>query len=153
EEMAEAVLGRYDDVDAVVMAAAVADFRPKAPAAEKLKKRDGVPELLLEPTPDILAALGATKRGQVLVGFAAETEELRARAAEKLAAKRLDLVVGNDVSAADAGFEVDTNRAILLDSDGSVEELPLLPKVALANTILDRVRDRLDQPERPERLP
>jgi phosphopantothenoylcysteine decarboxylase/phosphopantothenate--cysteine ligase len=145
EEMAEAVLGRYDDVDAVVMAAAVADFRPKAPAAEKLKKQDGVPELLLEPTPDILAALGAAKRGQVLVGFAAETEQLRARAAEKLAAKRLDLVVGNDVSAADAGFEVDTNRAILLDSDGSVEELPLLPKTTLAATVLDRVRDLLEQ--------
>jgi phosphopantothenoylcysteine decarboxylase/phosphopantothenate--cysteine ligase len=143
--MAEAVLGRYDDVDAVVMAAAVADFRPKAPAAEKLKKQDGVPELLLEPTPDILAALGAAKRGQVLVGFAAETEQLRARAAEKLAAKRLDLVVGNDVSAADAGFEVDTNRAILLDSDGSVEELPLLPKTTLAATVLDRVRDLLEQ--------
>jgi phosphopantothenoylcysteine decarboxylase/phosphopantothenate--cysteine ligase len=153
EEMADAVLSRFDDTDVVVMAAAVADFRPKAPATEKLKKHDGVPELVLEPTPDILAALGRRKRHQVLVGFAAETSRVRDHAAAKLTAKHLDLVVGNDVSAPDAGFEVDTNRAILLDSHGSVEELPLLPKVALATTILDRVRDRLDQPERPERLP
>jgi phosphopantothenoylcysteine decarboxylase/phosphopantothenate--cysteine ligase len=145
EEMADAVLARYPDVDAVVMAAAVADFRPKAPAAEKLKKHDGVPELLLEPTPDILAALGAAKRDQVLVGFAAETERLREHAADKLAAKRLDLVVANDVSAPDAGFEVDTNRAVLLDSAGSIEELPLLPKLALAATVLDRVRDGLER--------
>jgi len=145
EEMADAVLARYDAVDAVVMAAAVADFRPKAPTDEKLKKTDGVPELHLEPTPDILAALGANKRDQVLVGFAAETERLREHAADKLAAKRLDLVVANDVSAPDAGFEVDTNRAVLLDSDGSAEELPLLPKSTLAGLVLDRVRDLLEQ--------
>ena len=145
EEMAEAVLRRFDTVDAVIMAAAVADFRPKAAAAEKLKKGDGVPELVLEPTPDILATLGATRRDQVLVGFAAETTEVREHAAAKLAAKDLDLVVANDVSAPDAGFEVDTNRAILLDSSGSAEELPLLPKAVLAATVLDRVRDLLDQ--------
>ena len=117
------------------MAAAVADFRPKAVADEKLKKRDGLPEIVLEPTPDILAALGERKQpGQVLVGFAAETERLREHAAEKLAAKRVDLMVANDVSAPDAGFEVDTNRAILLDSSGSVEETPLLSKAALAGS-------------------
>jgi phosphopantothenoylcysteine decarboxylase/phosphopantothenate--cysteine ligase len=81
----------------------------------------------------------------VLVGFAAETSRLREHAAAKLAAKALDLVVANDVSAPDAGFEVDTNRAILLDSSGSAEELPLMPKPALAATVLDRVRDLLDQ--------
>jgi phosphopantothenoylcysteine decarboxylase/phosphopantothenate--cysteine ligase len=145
EEMREAVLRRFDAVDAVIMAAAVADFRPKAAAPEKLKKGDGVPELVLEPTPDILAALGATRRDQVLVGFAAETTQLREHAAAKLAAKDLDLVVANDVSAPDAGFEVDTNRAILLDSSGSAEELPLMPKPALAAAVLDRVRDLLDQ--------
>ncbi len=145
DEMADAVLARSDAADAVVMAAAVADFRPKAPADEKLKKTEGVPELVLEPTPDILAALGAAKRHQVLVGFAAETERLREHAAAKLAAKRLDLVVANDVSAPDAGFEVDTNRAVLLDSDGSAEELPLLPKSTLAGIVLDRVRDLLEQ--------
>jgi phosphopantothenoylcysteine decarboxylase/phosphopantothenate--cysteine ligase len=145
EEMADAVLAVFDDVDVVVMAAAVADFRPKAPAADKLKKHDGIPELVLEPTPDILAALGDRRRDQVLVGFAAETTRLAEHAAAKLAAKHLDLVVANDVSAPDAGFEVDTNRAILLDSSGSIEELPLLPKTVLATKVLDRVRDLLDQ--------
>jgi phosphopantothenoylcysteine decarboxylase/phosphopantothenate--cysteine ligase len=139
EEMADAVLGRYDDVDIVVMAAAVADFRPKLAASEKFKKREGVPEIVLEPTPDILAALGRRKRTQILVGFAAETERLREHAAEKLAAKHVDLMVANDVSAADAGFEVDTNRAVLLDSSGASEELPLLTKVELAGVIWDRV--------------
>jgi phosphopantothenoylcysteine decarboxylase / phosphopantothenate---cysteine ligase len=153
DEMAAAVFGRFDDVDVVVMAAAVADFRPKAAETEKLKKHDGVPELLLEPTPDILATLGGRKRDQILVGFAAETSRVREHAAQKLAAKNLDLVVGNDVSAPDAGFEVDTNRATLVNSDGSTEDLPLLPKTALATTILDRVRDRLHQQGNQERTP
>jgi phosphopantothenoylcysteine decarboxylase/phosphopantothenate--cysteine ligase len=140
EEMAEAVRSRFTETDVVVMAAAVADFRPKAVADEKLKKRDGVPEVVLEPTPDILAELGERKQaGQVVVGFAAETEQVRERAAEKLAAKRVDLMVANDVSAPDAGFEVDTNQAILLYSSGSWEETPLLDKRELAGLILDRV--------------
>jgi phosphopantothenoylcysteine decarboxylase / phosphopantothenate---cysteine ligase len=142
-EMADAVLARYAECGVVVMAAAVADFRPKAVADDKLKKRDGVPELVLEPTPDILTMLGERKSHQVLVGFAAETSHLAERAAEKLAAKRVDLLVANDVSAADAGFEVDTNRAILLTSSGSAEETPLLTKVALANIVLDRVVEQL----------
>ena len=144
--MADAVLRRFADVDAVVMAAAVADFRPKAAASEKLKKREGVPELLLEPTTDILAELGARRQGQVVVGFAAETERVREHTAEKLAAKRVDLMVANDVSAPDSGFEVDTNRAVLLDAAGGVDELPLLTKPALADVILDRVRDTLAGP-------
>jgi len=128
------------DADVVVMAAAVADFRPRRVADEKIKKADGVPEVVLEPTVDILAALGAAKRpGQVVVGFAAETGRLRERAAEKLAAKRIDLIVANDVSAADAGFEVDTNRAVLLDAEGGVEETPLMSKTDLAGVILDRI--------------
>ncbi|MFM8236942.1 MAG: bifunctional phosphopantothenoylcysteine decarboxylase/phosphopantothenate--cysteine ligase CoaBC [Actinomycetota bacterium] len=138
-EMHEAVMARRA-ADVVVMAAAVADFRPRLVAAEKLKKADGVPEIVLEPTVDILAALGAAREpGQVVVGFAAETGNLRERAAGKLAAKRVDLVVANDVSAADAGFEVDTNRAVLLDAAGGVEEIPLLTKAALADVVLDRV--------------
>jgi phosphopantothenoylcysteine decarboxylase/phosphopantothenate--cysteine ligase len=143
DDMQRAVLDRYDGVDVVVMAAAVADFRPKAIAGEKLKKRDGVPEIVLEPTPDILAALGARKQGQLLVGFAAETERVREHASAKLAAKRVDLIVANDVSAPDAGFEVDTNRALLLDSSGTIDETPLLSKAALADVILDRVAARL----------
>jgi phosphopantothenoylcysteine decarboxylase / phosphopantothenate---cysteine ligase len=140
EEMANAVLSRAPESDVVVMAAAVADFRPKAVAEEKLKKRDGVPEVVLEPTPDILAELGERKRpGQVVVGFAAETERVREYAAEKLAAKHVDLMVANDVSAPNTGFEVDTNQAILLYSSGSWEETPLLDKRELAGLILDRV--------------
>jgi phosphopantothenoylcysteine decarboxylase/phosphopantothenate--cysteine ligase len=138
-EMADAVLSRFSDVDAVVMAAAVADFRPKVAAPEKLKKAEGPPEVILEPTVDILAALGAAKAGQFLVGFAAETEGLVERAAAKLAAKRVDLMVGNDVRAPDSGFEVDTNRAVLVTPDGAAEELPKLSKTELAEAIWDRV--------------
>jgi phosphopantothenoylcysteine decarboxylase/phosphopantothenate--cysteine ligase len=143
EDMHREVLARFAAVDVVVMAAAVADFRPKATAGEKLKKRDGVPEIVLEPTPDILGALSEARTSQLLVGFAAETERIREHAAEKLARKRLDLIVANDVSAPDAGFEVDTNRALLLDSSGACEETPLLSKAALAGVILDRVATRL----------
>jgi phosphopantothenoylcysteine decarboxylase / phosphopantothenate---cysteine ligase len=140
QDMHDAVLARAAAADVVVMAAAVADFRPKAVAHQKLKKADGPPEIVLEPTPDILAALGAAKRAdQVVVGFAAETTDLVANATEKMRRKRVDLIVANDVSAADAGFEVDTNRAFLLDRHGGVEETPLETKTALANRILDAV--------------
>jgi phosphopantothenoylcysteine decarboxylase/phosphopantothenate--cysteine ligase len=140
EEMHDAVLARFNETDVVVMAAAVADFRPKAIAPEKLKKREGVPEVLLEPTPDILGALGERKTRQYLVGFAAETERLVEHATEKLAAKRVDLMVANDVSAAGAGFEVDTNQVVLLDSRGRRDEIPLRSKGDVADAILDRVR-------------
>ena len=139
QEMHDAVLSRFDATDVVVMAAAVADFRPKVAALDKLKKADGAPEIVLEPTPDILAEIGTAKRGQVLVGFAAETENVAVHAADKLARKNTDLLVANDVSDPQAGFEVDTNRAILLDSSGASEETPLLTKAALADVILDRV--------------
>jgi phosphopantothenoylcysteine decarboxylase/phosphopantothenate--cysteine ligase len=144
EQMRDAVLAHADACDAIVMAAAVADFRPKAVASEKLKKGDGVPEIVLEPTVDILAELGARRRtDQVVVGFAAETERVREHAAAKLAAKRVDFIVANDVSADDSGFEVDTNRALLLDAAGAVEELPLLTKDALADRIVDRIAHTL----------
>jgi phosphopantothenoylcysteine decarboxylase/phosphopantothenate--cysteine ligase len=140
QQMADAVLALAASASIVVMAAAVADFRPRSAAGTKLKKADGVPQIVLEATPDILAALGAAKpAGQVLVGFAAETDDVTANAAAKLSAKHVDLMVANDVSAADAGFEVDTNRAVLLDSAGRVDELPLMTKDALAGVILDRV--------------
>ncbi|MGQ0825794.1 MAG: bifunctional phosphopantothenoylcysteine decarboxylase/phosphopantothenate--cysteine ligase CoaBC [Actinomycetota bacterium] len=139
-EMEAAVMPRAAEQDVIVMAAAVADFRPKAPLDRKTKKEDGPPDIVLEPTHDFLVDLGARKRpGQILVGFAAETEHLEANAAAKLTRKRLDLIVGNDVSAADAGFEVDTNRAVLLDADGGVEALPLMHKDALAVIICDRI--------------
>ncbi len=141
DEMAAATLAAAESADVVVMAAAVADFRPKAAAPAKLKKADGVPEIVLEPTPDILRLLGERKRAdQYLVGFAAETDDVQENAAAKLAAKRVDLMVGNDVRSEDSGFEVDTNRAVLLDADGGVEEFGLVTKVRLADLILDRVR-------------
>jgi phosphopantothenoylcysteine decarboxylase / phosphopantothenate---cysteine ligase len=144
EEMHDAVISRFVDCDVVVMAAAVADFRPKATAPEKLKKADGVPDIVLEPTPDILASLAARTSHQIVVGFAAETQQVHEHAAAKLAAKRVDLMVANDVSEADAGFEVDTNRVMLLDPRGGIEELPLLTKIALADVILDRIRAAVD---------
>jgi phosphopantothenoylcysteine decarboxylase/phosphopantothenate--cysteine ligase len=139
-EMQEAVMSRAPAADVVVMAAAVADFRPKEPPKRKLKKHEGIPEIVLEPTHDFLVDLGREKpTGQVLVGFAAETDDLVASASEKLRAKRLDLIVGNDISQPDAGFEVDTNRAVILDADGGSEVLPLLAKSELAGVILDKV--------------
>jgi phosphopantothenoylcysteine decarboxylase / phosphopantothenate---cysteine ligase len=140
EEMHDAVMARAPRADAVIMAAAVADFRPKQQSTQKLKKADGVPEIVLEPTTDILAALGRAKpAGQVVVGFAAETERLREHAAAKLAAKRVDLIVANDVSAPDAGFEVDTNRALLLAADGTIHETALVSKEELAAVVLEQV--------------
>jgi phosphopantothenoylcysteine decarboxylase/phosphopantothenate--cysteine ligase len=139
-EMQDAVMARAPAADVVVMAAAVADFRPKEPADRKLKKHEGIPEIVLEPTHDFLVDLGRQKpAGQVLVGFAAETDDLVAHATEKLRGKRLDLIVGNDISQPDAGFEVDTNRAVILDADGGSEALPLLAKSDLAGVILDKV--------------
>jgi phosphopantothenoylcysteine decarboxylase/phosphopantothenate--cysteine ligase len=140
QEMHDAVMRSFPEADAVVMAAAVADFRPKAFVTQKIKKADGVPDIVLEPTTDILAALGRAKRpDQIVVGFAAETERVEEHAASKLAAKRVDLMVANDVSAPDAGFEVDTNRALLLGADGSSEATPLLTKEQLAGVVLERV--------------
>jgi phosphopantothenoylcysteine decarboxylase / phosphopantothenate---cysteine ligase len=142
-EMEAAVLERATSADVVLMAAAVADFRPKVAAPEKIKKADGVPEILLEPTADILAELGRRRRpGQTLVGFAAETGDVRAYAAAKLRGKGLDLVVANDVSAPDAGFEHDTNRVVVLGPDGFAVEGSLMDKRAVARLVLDAVVDR-----------
>jgi phosphopantothenoylcysteine decarboxylase/phosphopantothenate--cysteine ligase len=143
-EMEAAVLARSADADVVVMAAAVADFRPKAPAEEKIKKHDGVPEVVLEPTTDILAALGERKRpGQVLVGFAAETSDVRERAAVKLRQKHVDLIVANDVSAPGVGFEHDTNSVLLIDPHGLEQNVPLTDKREVARLVLDAVVSRL----------
>ncbi len=139
-EMQDAVLARAPEQDVIVMAAAVADFRPKAPPKRKIKKHEGIPEIVLEPTHDFLVDLGRDKQpGQVLVGFAAETDDLLANATDKLVTKRLDLIVGNDISQPDAGFEVDTNRAVILDAEGGTQQLPLQSKSELAGVILDRV--------------
>ncbi|MDR4480264.1 MAG: bifunctional phosphopantothenoylcysteine decarboxylase/phosphopantothenate--cysteine ligase CoaBC [Nitrospira sp.] len=140
EEMRKAIMTRFAWSDTVIMAAAVADFRPAQPSTQKLKKRQHpVTDLKLEPTDDILSELGARRTRQVLVGFAAETEDLLAHAREKLQAKGVDLLVANDVTAAGSGFGSDTNRVVLLNRDGDVTELPLLPKRDVADHILDRI--------------
>ncbi|HUS43813.1 MAG TPA: bifunctional phosphopantothenoylcysteine decarboxylase/phosphopantothenate--cysteine ligase CoaBC [Ilumatobacteraceae bacterium] len=126
--------------DVVVMSAAVADFRPKVVASGKLKKRDGAPEIVLEPTPDILAGLGASKRpGQVLVGFAAETDDLIANATSKLRAKHLDLIVANDVGAPQVGFAHDTNAVTLLRPDAEPVEIDLASKRDVARAVIDTI--------------
>jgi phosphopantothenoylcysteine decarboxylase/phosphopantothenate--cysteine ligase len=146
-EMEQAVLSRADQADVVVMAAAVADFRPVDVAGSKIKKAGGVPQVVLEPTNDILAALGAQRRpGQTIVGFAAETDDLRANAADKLARKGIDLIVANDVSAPGVGFEHDTNAVVILGADGAAQDIPLTDKRAIARAILDAVSTTRSNP-------
>jgi phosphopantothenoylcysteine decarboxylase / phosphopantothenate---cysteine ligase len=146
-EMEEAVHAAGASADVVVMAAAVADFRPTQVAGRKLKKQAGVPEITLEPTPDIVAGLAARKRpGQTIVGFAAETDEVRKNAAAKLAAKGIDLIVANDVTAPGAGFEHDTNQVVIMDADGTEREVPLADKRAIARAVFDAVTQRRTKP-------
>ena len=140
EEMRDAVITAAVDADAVVMAAAVADFRPKGVADRKLKKELGVPDLVLEPTPDILAELGAHRRpGQILVGFAAETDDVEGAGREKLRRKHADLVVANRVGAPGTGFGADTNEAAVLAADGADLPLRTWTKSELAAALCDRI--------------
>ncbi|MCU1360168.1 MAG: coaBC, partial [Ilumatobacteraceae bacterium] len=128
------------DADVVVMAAAVADFRPVAPVAGKIKKDGGIPQIVLEPTPDILAGLGAVKPpNQTLVGFAAETADLMVNAEGKLRRKHLDLIVANDVGAPGVGFQHDTNAVTLIRAGGAVTTISLTDKRAIARAVLDSV--------------
>ena len=151
QQMAEAVLAASAQADVLLMAAAVADFRPAAPAAQKIKKT-AVPEIVLEKTTDILSAVADARaaapdhRPSVVVGFAAESQNLLANARDKVLRKRLSLIAANDISASDAGFSVDTNRVTLVDSRGASEELPLLSKTQVAEVILTRVENLLAQP-------
>ena len=143
EEMRDAVLARFDETDAVVKAAAVADFRPKEHVEGKIKKEGGTPDLHLEPTPDILRELGERKGDTVLVGFAAETEDLENAGRQKLREKHLDLIVVNQVGSPGTGFDSETNRAMILAAMG--EELPLREwtKRDLAAAICDRLAELL----------
>ena len=135
-EMRDAVLKHVAGADALIMAAAVADYRPISAATQKVKKGDSNWSIDLEKTPDILEeAQGSFVR----VGFAAETQDLLKNARDKLARKSLDLIVANDVSAEGSGFGVDTNKVLLLDKAGTVEDLPLMSKHEVAHRILDRV--------------
>ncbi len=141
EEMLEAVLTESSGADALIMAAAVSDFRPKQVAENKLKKWDGIPQVELDIAPDVLAAvsgLGA-QRPRVVIGFAAESRDLLRNAEAKLKSKKLDMIVANDISAPDSGFGVDTNRVTLLFSDTEKQPLPLMTKEEVAETVIARV--------------
>lgn len=134
QEMAEAVWGRFEAADVCIMAAAVCDFRPKNKAVGKIKKGSFRSTLELEPTPDILSELGSRKKLQVLIGFAAETDDVEANALEKLTRKGLDLIVANDARA----FDADTNRVAFIGRNGEIERLPELPKAEVAKAIVER---------------
>ncbi len=139
EEMREAVLGHLDEADAVVKAAAVADWRPADVAGEKLKKDAGAPRFELVPTPDILSELGERKGDRVLVGFAAETEHLEEAGRRKLESKGVDLIVVNEVGREGTGFGSETNDAMILSAAGDDEPMRSWTKPELAGAILDRV--------------
>src|SRR4029079_5605597 len=154
-QMRDAVLDLVDGADARIVAAAVADFRPRRAATTKLTRDEGV-TIELEPTEDILAgasaavrAPGARRPRPVLVGFAAETGSLD-RAADKLRRKGVDLLVANDVSEAGSGFGTDTNRVTILAAEGQEQALPLMSKREVADRILDRVAAALDERDRAE---
>jgi len=139
EDMSKALATRFGWATVVIMAAAVADFRPRRISSEKLKKQKKLDALELEPTADILEELAARRTTQVLVGFAAETTDLLSHAKEKLARKGLDLIVANDVSGERTVIGSDVNAALVLSRSGVVADLPVMPKRAMADRILDLV--------------
>lgn len=146
EEMHRACTAEAPRADVVVMAAAVADFRPRRPAERKLKKDEGVLRVEFEPTADVLACLGAAKPdGQVLVGFAAETDDVEPNAKAKLDKKNLDMIVANDVSRPGAGFEHETNEVVVLRADGHRRRLPLCSKGEVARVVLDNAVETLNR--------
>lgn len=142
-QMCDAVLQETADADVLVMAAAVADFHPAGAVSQKIKKEQGLPEIKLEPTRDILAAVAERKVNtgfpRRIVGFAAESQSLLENARHKLLKKRLDLIAANDITAPDAGFEVETNRVTLLFPDGISESLPVLSKTEVADVIVQQI--------------
>lgn len=143
EQMSAAVLNAIPKADVLIMAAAVADFRPASPAAHKFKREKGLPQIILEATPDILGSISALKSTsgfpRIMVGFAAESQDVLSNALRKLHAKGLDLIIANDISANDAGFGVDTNRVTILDAAGGEEALPVLSKSEVSEAVLERI--------------
>ncbi len=151
KQMLDAVLKESDGCDALIMAAAVADFRPKTQAENKIKKEGGIPQIELEATEDILKTVSASglersgaQRPKVVAGFAAESQSLMENAAVKLQSKKLDLIAANDISAEGAGFAVETNRITLLFADGHREPLSLMSKSEAAEIIISRIADLLE---------
>lgn len=139
EEMRQAALNHFDKAQVIIMAAAVADYRPATHSKDKIKSGKKELEIILVPNPDILGELGRKKKKQLLIGFAAETENLLENARQKLKAKNLDLIVANDISKPGIGIGSDENEAYLLSSDGASEHLPRMFKRELARIILDRI--------------
>jgi phosphopantothenoylcysteine decarboxylase/phosphopantothenate--cysteine ligase len=142
-EMREAVLEHYKECSVIIKAAAVSDYHPKFVSDQKLKKLNAHASLELERNPDIIGEIGSLKGDRVLVGFAAETTDLMANARKKLEEKHLDLIVANDVSRSDSGFATETNKVVIIDSQGKVDPLPLMSKEEVANIILERVLEIL----------
>jgi phosphopantothenoylcysteine decarboxylase/phosphopantothenate--cysteine ligase len=164
-EMLAAVMAESQHADALLMAAAVADFSVAEAAPDKLKKREGLPEINLVLAPDILAAVAGARHARstdelrdgspvpaahahagprVVVGFAAETRDLLENASEKLESKKLSFIAANDISSPDAGFGTDTNRVTLLFADGQTEALPLMSKAEVAEAIIEHVATLLE---------
>ena len=143
EEMARAVLKCADTSEIVIKTAAVSDYRPVRVADKKVKKGENLTRLQLEKTEDILKQLGQKKQNRVLVGFAAETEDLDQNAQQKLTDKNLDIIAGNLIGNPDSGFASDTNRVTLYFRDGTREEVPEMEKEAVAHILLNRVVERL----------
>ncbi len=139
-EMQKAVLENIQDADALIMAAAVADFRPKTVSDQKIKKSEGLPQIILESTTDILKEVAKVKKRsgfpRLTIGFAAESQDLVENARQKLAAKDLDLIVANDISRSDAGFEVDTNAVTLIDRKGRAQSMPVMAKTEVAEKVI-----------------
>ncbi len=148
KQMLDAVLNELPESDVLIMAAAVADFRPKNQSEQKIKKEGGVPQVELEATEDILKAVAGSrskmKRLRVVAGFAAESQNLLQNASNKLQSKKLDLIAANDISATDAGFAVETNRITLLFVDGRKESLSLMNKTEVAEIIIVRIAALLE---------
>ena len=144
-EMCDAVLDECRRADALIMAAAVADFRPRQTAEQKIKKTGNGISLELETTVDILEAVRDSELDLVRIGFAAESEDLLTHAAEKLRRKELALIVANDIMASDAGFGADTNRVVLLHPGGRTEPLPLMSKYDVSVQLLDRLLPLLQE--------
>ena len=144
-QMREAVLAQFADSDIVIKAAAVADYRPQTMCADKIKKNSATLDLVLEKTPDILFELGQLKKHQILVGFAAETQQLMSHAQDKLTRKNLDMIVANDITLPGAGFNVDTNIVKLLYRDGHIDELPKMSKDELSRIILNKIHAQMQK--------
>lgn len=147
EDMLEKVLLATREADVLIMAAAVADFRTRDAASQKIKKESGIPEIMLEATPDILQEVAKQKvkthYPNISVGFAAESQDLIKNAQSKLIRKKLDLIVANDISAEDAGFGVETNRVTLIKANGEIEKLPLLTKAEVAGVVMHQIVELL----------